>query len=85
MKKNKITDKSVHIHQGKKLSFNINIKQQQILTEKQKLFLELALKKESKIIFVSGPAELPFNISATILNVLAGFWKADCPANWPIS
>ena len=40
MKKNKIIDKSVHIHQGKKLSLNINIKEQQILTEKQKLFLE---------------------------------------------
>lgn len=66
MKKNKIIDKSVHIHQGKKLSFNINIKQQQILTEKQKLFLELALKKESKIIFVSGPA----GTSKTYLSIL---------------
>ena len=66
MKKNKIIDKSVHIHQGKKLSFNINIKQHQILTEKQKLFLELALKKESKIIFVSGPA----GTSKTYLSIL---------------
>lgn len=66
MKKNKIIDKSVHIHQGKKLSLNINIKQQQILTEKQKLFLELALKKESKIIFVSGPA----GTSKTYLSIL---------------
>lgn len=66
MKKNKIIDKSVHIHQGKKLSLNINIKEQQILTEKQKLFLELALKKESKIIFVSGPA----GTSKTYLSIL---------------
>ena len=66
MKKNKIIDKSVHIHQGKKLSFNINIKQHQILTEKQKLFLELALKKESKIIFVSGPA----GTSKTYISIL---------------
>jgi len=66
MKKNKFADKSPHVHQGKKLSLNINIKEQQILTEKQKLFLELGLKKESKIIFVSGPA----GTSKTYLSIL---------------
>lgn len=66
MKKNKFIDKSPHVHQGKKLSLNINIKEQQILTEKQKLFLELGLKKESKIVFVSGPA----GTSKTYLSIL---------------
>ena len=46
MKKHKLIDKSQHIHQGKKLSLKINIKEQQNLTDKQKEFLELTLKKE---------------------------------------
>jgi phosphate starvation-inducible protein PhoH and related proteins len=67
MKKHKLIDKSPHIHQGKKLSLKINIKEQQTLTDKQKEFLELALKKESKIIFVSGPA----GTSKTYLSILS--------------
>jgi len=67
MKKHKLIDRSSHVHQDKKISLKINIKEQQILTDKQKLFLELALNKESKIIFVSGPA----GTSKTYLAILS--------------
>ena len=51
-------------HQGKKLSFNINIKQHQILTEKQKLFLECYKKslKNVKNIDFENKDNYHFNV-----------------------
>lgn len=48
-------DKSPIIPQRNKLKGELNIFQRE-LTEKQKVFVDLALSKESKLIFVSGPA-----------------------------
>jgi phosphate starvation-inducible PhoH-like protein len=59
-------DKSPIIPQNSKIRNELNIQERE-LTEKQKKFLELALNKETKIIFVSGPA----GTSKTFLAVLA--------------
>ena len=52
---NEVSDKSPIIPQRSKLKTNLHIYQRP-LTEKQKQFLELAADKQTKIIFVSGPA-----------------------------
>ena len=61
------TDKSPLIPQNDKLRGELSIIDRMPLTEKQKRFLELALDKETKMIFVSGPA----GTSKTFLAVLA--------------
>lgn len=48
-------DTSPRVHQRSKINFNLNIRGLD-WTEKQKAFIELALSKESQIIFLSGPA-----------------------------
>ena len=53
--KNEKIDKSPIIPQRNKLKGNLNIFQRE-LTERQKQFLDIALSKESRLIFVSGPA-----------------------------
>ena len=50
-----IKDTSPKVHQRAKINFSLNIKGLD-WTEKQKAFIELALSKESQIIFLSGPA-----------------------------
>lgn len=59
-------DKSPIVPQNSKIKNELNIQERE-LTEKQKKFLELALDKETKIVFVSGPA----GTSKTFLAVLA--------------
>lgn len=53
-KKNK-PDKSVKVTQRDKIQYALNLKSFN-LTEKQQDFLDLALDKQSKVIFVNGPA-----------------------------
>jgi phosphate starvation-inducible protein PhoH and related proteins len=60
------TDRSPIIPQRTKLKSNLRIYRRE-LNEKQKQFLELVLNKESKLIFVSGPA----GTSKTFLAVFA--------------
>jgi len=68
-KKNKKlkTDKSPNIPQNDKFRGELNISERVPLTDKQKKFLEIALNKETKMIFVSGPA----GTSKTFLAVLS--------------
>lgn len=54
--KNRKEDKSIVIPQRDKIGHNLNIYQRPDLTENQKKFLQLALDKNTKIMFVSGPA-----------------------------
>jgi phosphate starvation-inducible protein PhoH and related proteins len=48
-------DTSPKVHQRDKINFNLNLKGLD-WTEKQKAFIELATHKDTKIIFLSGPA-----------------------------
>lgn len=65
-KLNQIKDKSPIIPQNSKIKHELTINERQ-LTDKQKKFLELALDKETKVVFVSGPA----GTSKTFLAVLS--------------
>lgn len=60
-------DTSPVIPQKNKIKNVLTIFENQVLTEKQKLFLELASNKDVKMIFVAGPA----GTSKTYLSVLA--------------
>jgi len=60
-------DQSPIIYQQPKLKHNLTIRKRSDLTDNQKKFLELANDKNTKIIFVSGPA----GTSKTFLSVMA--------------
>lgn len=67
MKKNKSKkDTSPIVPQKPKIKNELNITQRE-LTEKQKAFLELAMNKNTKMIFVSGPA----GTSKTYVSIMA--------------
>lgn len=67
MKKNKpIKDTSPLVPQKSKIKTELNITKRE-LTEKQKQFLELAMDKNTKMIFVSGPA----GTSKTYISIMA--------------
>ena len=53
---NKVEDNSPIIPQRNKIRNSLSIYKRNNLTEKQKQFLEIAMNKDTKIIFVSGPA-----------------------------
>jgi phosphate starvation-inducible PhoH-like protein len=50
-----LKDTSPKVHQREKINFELNIRNLD-WTEKQKKFIELATQKETKIVFLSGPA-----------------------------
>lgn len=50
-----IKDKSPRVHQREKINFTLSLRGLD-WTEKQKAFIELATNKDTKIIFLSGPA-----------------------------
>lgn len=50
-----VKDSSPRVHQREKINFTLNLKGLD-WTEKQKAFIELATNKDTKIIFLSGPA-----------------------------
>ncbi len=52
----KVEDKSPIIPQRNKIKELLSINKRNNLTEKQKQFMEIAMDKDTKIIFVSGPA-----------------------------
>lgn len=62
-----IKDESPMVHQRGKLKANLTIRKRNDLTENQKKFLEIALDKNTKIMFVSGPA----GTSKTFLSVMS--------------
>lgn len=66
-KKHKKQDSSPRVEQNPKLKQALDIKQFP-WTEKQQQFIELALRKETKILFVNGPA----GTAKTLLGVFVG-------------
>lgn len=67
VKKVKKPDTSPKVYQREKISFNLNIRELP-WTEKQKAFITLATHKDTRVIFLSGPA----GSSKTLLSVRAG-------------
>lgn len=65
-KKNK--DFSPKVFQRNKIDYELNIKQRDDLTERQKQLIDIILDKEIKVVFLSGPA----GTSKTFVSVLAG-------------
>ena len=65
--KDYLKDESPSVHQRGKLKINLNIRKRTDLTDNQKKFLELALDKNTKMMFVSGPA----GTSKTFLAVMS--------------
>lgn len=61
------TDQSVFIPQRDKFSHEFRIRQRDDLTDRQKEFLKIALDRNTKVVFVLGPA----GVSKTFLTVLA--------------
>lgn len=55
-KKDSARDKSPLVPQKEKINFNIQIKKRDDLTEKQKELIQLILDKETKVVFIQGPA-----------------------------
>lgn len=49
-------DKSVHVPQGDRIDFVLNIRQRNDITPKQKELIDIILNKETKVVFVNGPA-----------------------------
>lgn len=64
-----VKDKTPRIHQRDKIDYTLNIKALD-WTEKQKAFIELATNKETKIVFLSGPAGTSKSILAVYCALL---------------
>jgi phosphate starvation-inducible PhoH-like protein len=62
------TDKSTKVPQRDKIGFDLSISQRADLTDKQKELIHLILDKNTKVVFLSGPA----GTSKTYVSVLAG-------------
>lgn len=58
----------VKVFQDSKIKFDLNIRNRDDLTEKQKALLELILDKHTKVVFLSGPA----GSSKSFCSILAG-------------
>lgn len=61
-------DFSPKVPQRDKISFDLSIHQRNDLTEKQKALIDLILEKDTRVVFLSGPA----GTSKTFVSVLAG-------------
>lgn len=64
-----VKDKSPYVHQREKINFTLNLKGLD-WTEKQKAFIELATNKDTKIVFLSGPAGTSKSILAVYCALL---------------
>lgn len=74
MKKNKQkTDKSPYVYQEDKFKGKLQFKNKIQWTEKQKKFLDIAAQKDTRIIFIKGPA----GSSKSILSVYAALQMLD--------
>lgn len=49
-------DKSVWVPQGSKIDFSLDIRERNDLTPKQRQLIDLILDKETKVVFINGPA-----------------------------
>ncbi len=61
-------DSSVKVPQRGKIDFQLSVRQRDDLTDKQKQLIDLILDKDTKVVFLSGPA----GTSKTFVSVLAG-------------
>lgn len=61
-------DTSPHVHQNKKLDYELNIRVRHELTEKQQKYLDIMLDKKTNVVLLAGSA----GVSKTYLSVLAG-------------
>lgn len=61
-------DRSPHVHQRDKLAFELNPREREDLTEKQRKFIELMTDKDTRLVFVEGPA----GTSKTFMAVYCG-------------
>lgn len=52
----KLKDKSVWVPQGDRISFPITIREREDLTVRQKELIDLILDKNTKVVFINGPA-----------------------------
>lgn len=50
------TDKSVWVPQGNKIDFSLNIRERNDLTSRQRELIDLILDKNTKVVFINGPA-----------------------------
>jgi phosphate starvation-inducible protein PhoH and related proteins len=67
-KKNIKEDTSMHIPQAKKIDFSLGLRIRQNLTDRQQEILGCMTDKQTRIVFIDGPA----GTSKTFLAVLAG-------------
>ncbi len=49
-------DKSTYVPQGSKIDFSLDIRERNDLTPKQRELIDLILDKETKVVFINGPA-----------------------------
>lgn len=49
-------DHSPHVHQRERINFDLNIRTRSDLTDKQRQFIDLVMDKQTKLIFLDGPA-----------------------------
>src|ERR1051326_1656156 len=49
-------DRSSHVHQRKKIDFQLQIAERKDITPRQQELLDLILDKKTRVIFLSGPA-----------------------------
>lgn len=61
-------DKSIKVPQRDKIDFPLNIRMRQDLTENQKKLIDLILDKNTKLVFIDGPA----GTSKTFVAIMAG-------------
>lgn len=61
-------DKSLYVHQEGRIDFPLSIRERSDLTERQKELMGLILDKNTKVVFINGPA----GTSKTFLAVLCG-------------
>ncbi len=60
-------DRSQHVHQRDKITWELSIRQRSDLTENQLILLDIIAHRDTKIVFVSGPA----GSSKTFISVLS--------------
>lgn len=65
---NNTSDRSIKVPQRDKIDWDLNIRMRDDLTEKQKGIIDLILDKNTKVVFLSGPA----GTSKSFVAVLAG-------------
>lgn len=66
-------DASIKVPQRDKLGFSLSIRQRDDLTEKQRELIKLILDRDTRLVFLSGPA----GTAKTFVSVLAGLMLMD--------